>query len=104
MTYNIKQFNTKEDYLTYRKEWKILYKTLSQEIRDTKNLVKNGMRNGDYMYREQWKREGLRSKATVMLVELSEAKENAQASYLHFKEQDEAKARSSNEHRELEAA
>lgn len=98
------KFTTKQEYLTYRSNWKAQYKQLSQDIRDLKfcrafpqanrfNDPKNVER-----YREiekrlfnnantcvEWKLEQARSKATQMLEELKEAKVEAQRQYLHAK-------------------
>ena len=40
MTNRIKTFNSREEYLKYRAEWKVEYKRLSAEIRETKKQRK----------------------------------------------------------------
>ena len=93
-------FTNRETYLAYRSEWKAQYKQLSQDIRDLKfcrafpqakrfENPKNVER-----YREiekrlfnnpntcvEWKLIKYRSKSTAMLVELKEAKIEAQRKY-----------------------
>lgn len=98
-TYNT--FETKEEYLQYRMEWKAAYKELSQTIRDFKFCnwyeslgEKRKSPEGDIRYAalkakynvNWWYVGGLKAKAKAMLQELKEAKLRAQEQYLKQKE------------------
>ena len=75
---NIK-FNSKETYLAYRSNWKAEYKLLSEEIREWKLDIRNTHCPSSYQY------SGLREykdKATLMLMELKESKQEAQRQYI----------------------
>ena len=85
-------FKTREEYLSYRKEWKEKYGALSQDIRDLKNKrkqfkwqyrtkgdttskrrIKIG-ENPNYDSSAGWQVFDLKYAATAMLEELAEAK------------------------------
>jgi hypothetical protein len=95
------EFKTKEEYLAYRSEWKAEYKQLSQDIRDLKfcrNFPQANRFNNPAnvkRYREiqkrlfnnvntnvYWVLEEKKRKATDMLEQLKEAKQEAQRQYL----------------------
>jgi len=94
-------FNTKEEYLAYRSEWKAQYKELSQQIRDYKFCRWfTSVRNPDRItpelearFKKLVAKHGnkfyyvapLQKKATAMLEELKEAKQEAQRQYLAAK-------------------
>ncbi len=85
-------FKTREEYLTYRAEWKARYKDISREIRDMKKSRKQFIweyrvkgdttsqrrtkvgSNPNYDYSAHWKVHVFKDKATALLEELAEAK------------------------------
>lgn len=98
------KFNSKEEYLAYRSEWKAEYKQLSKDIRDIKfarnfpvarrfDIGANVRRYWEIEKRlldnpntsAEWKLIDLRTKAYWMLEELKSAKIRAQEQYLAAK-------------------
>lgn len=81
------EFKTKEEYLQYRNDWKDEYKQVSANIRELKNDIRNLQREGNPnvgIY--QSSREKHRKQATLMLIELKLAKEEAHKQYLAAKD------------------
>jgi len=90
-------FNSKETYLQYRAIWKQRYAALSQVIRDLKYCRKYSSIGTDryneikkqhetvYGFFAQHLAWRYRQQAAAMLVELKEAKEEAQRQYLESK-------------------
>lgn len=78
------QFNTKEEYLAYRSEWKAEYKQLSKTIRDERIQIRSqrGIESSQY-----WYLKNLREQATAMLEERRTSKVRAQEHYLASKAQ-----------------
>ena len=79
-------FNSKETYLAYRSEWKANYKTLSQEIHELRNEIKETQRAKGYAGSMQYTLIKLRAKATAMIEERKASKVEAQRQYLVAKE------------------
>lgn len=75
-------FNTREEYLAYRAEWKANYKALSAEIRQLKLEIKNKDRAGEPVGALPYKLRASQERATLMLQELKEAKQLANQQYL----------------------
>lgn len=68
-------FNDRASYLAYRADWKADYRALSEEIRQTKRLIRNIYAEGRRLPSgEQSDRSYLGLRATKMLEELKEAK------------------------------
>lgn len=98
------KFTNKEEYLAYRSNWKAEYKELSQQIRDYKFCrwfvsLKNPKRITSELeerFKKLVAKHGnrfyyvypLKQKATAMLAELKEAKQEAQRQYLATKAQE----------------
>jgi hypothetical protein len=103
------QFTNKDEYLTYRANWRIQYKQLTRDIRDLKfcRAFPHAKRFEDYAgknverYREiekrlfnnpntcvEWKLIQYRAKATAMLEERKASKIEAQRQYLAAMEQE----------------
>lgn len=68
-------FTNKEEYLAWRKEWKEMYKSLSQQIREAKHARNNAFRNKDVnAYKHQYEICGLKENATCWLEIRKESK------------------------------
>ncbi|MFP5432708.1 MAG: hypothetical protein ACLGIM_06260, partial [Alphaproteobacteria bacterium] len=67
-------FNSRETYLAWRRAWRQTYRALSQEIRDLKQTIKNGMRHGEHMGAEQFALRTARSDAALMMITRLDAK------------------------------
>jgi len=76
------EFNSKEEYLAYRSEWKGEYKKISQFIRDLKAEIRDAQRNRKYAGDMQNSLRAWREHATLMLSELKASKEEAQRQYM----------------------
>lgn len=74
------KFNTKEEYLAYRSEWRAEYKQLSQNIRALKAETRKSCHN--ITWEEALKLWKLKKKATEMLTERKESKIESQRQYL----------------------
>lgn len=79
MTYN---FNSRETYIEFRRQWKAEYRQISKDIRDTKDAMKKAQRDGEYRAANlQAEREILRKEARQMIEALHEAKAEVQRQY-----------------------
>lgn len=76
-------FNSRETYLEFRRDWKAAYRDLSSQIRETKVAMKEAQKSGQESRASslQLEREMLRRKARKMLALLVEAKVEAQRQY-----------------------
>jgi len=84
-------FTDRETYIAWRSEWRGEYRLLSQDIRQTKLAIKNGMRQGIPVHREQWDLTAKQAHATSMLEERVASKLEAGRQY-QAKETDDARA------------
>lgn len=71
------KFNTREEWIKWRQEWRQSYKKMSSEIRDMKYKVKDLMKNKKYAGNEQKKLVYMRRAAHKMNTALKKAKEEA---------------------------
>ncbi len=72
-------FTNRKTYLEYRADWKARYKELSEEIRETRAAIKTS--DQDRASVLQAEKAMLRRKANRMMLELTEAKLEAQRQY-----------------------
>src|SRR5687767_2449948 len=79
-------FQTKAEYLEFRRCWKAHYAALSQSIRGLKALVRATMRQREYAGKQQSEVHSLAAEATVQLRMLEAAKQEANRQYLAAKE------------------
>ena len=81
-------FTTRNEYLAYRADWKNNYKILSQDIRDTREAIKQAYANNnqDRASILQYQKSELRKTARKMMEELADAKVEAQRQYEAQKE------------------
>lgn len=77
-----KLFQGKEQYLAWRRQWKIDYSLLSDEIRRTKLEIKEKMRDRSYAGTDQNRLRDLRRLAYDSIELLRAAKMEAQRQYL----------------------
>lgn len=70
-------FQTKADYLEFRRCWKASYATLSQSIRRLKASVKAIMRGREYAGKQQGELQVHKAEATAQLLMLKAAKAEA---------------------------
>lgn len=89
MTFN---FNSRETYIAFVRNWKAEYATNSEAIRDLKREIKELQKADEYAGDQQMRREYLRRAQRKLLVERQESKEEAQRQYLAAKEANQAKA------------
>lgn len=78
-------FQNKEQYLDFRRLWKQNYATLSTTIRAQKALIKATMRRREYAGKLQSEAHNLSTVATVELLMLKAAKQEANRQYLAAK-------------------
>lgn len=76
------KFDSRETYQQWVKQWKLEYKELSVLIRETKKIIANGQKNGEYMGNKMMSREFLRLRARNMLQSRADGKEESQRQYL----------------------
>src|SRR5690242_2419152 len=74
-------FQTKAEYLEFRRCWKASYTTLSQSIRGLKASVKVTMRQREYAGEQQKELHVRRAEATVQMLMLAAAKLEASRQY-----------------------
>jgi hypothetical protein len=79
-------FNSREQYLEFRRHWKTSYASLSQSIRNLKALVSATQRQREHAGKLQSELCLLRSQATFQLLMLRAAKREACRQYLAHKE------------------
>jgi len=78
-------FRSKEQYLIFKRLWKENYAELSRTIRDRKQQVKSTMRKREYAGKLQRELHELKAQATMQLLMLKAAKQEAQRQYLAAK-------------------
>jgi len=74
-------FQTKAEYLDFRRYWKSNYAALSLSIRGLKVSIKAAMRRHEYAGKQQSEAHHGRLEATVQLLMLSSAKREASRQY-----------------------
>lgn len=74
-------FETREEYLEYRSEWKSKYMENSEQIRELKRCIKQAQKSGNCAARLQSQREYLRSVQRNLMFELVQAKIRASEQY-----------------------
>ena len=74
-------FQTKEQYLEFRRCWKENYAALSESIRGLKALIKATMQKAEYAGKHQSELRPLKAEATVQLLMLRSAKQEANRQY-----------------------
>jgi hypothetical protein len=79
-------FQKKEEYLEFRRFWKLNYAELSATIRNEKTLIKTTMRNREYAGKLQSDTLHLGALATMQLLMLQAAKHEANRQYLAAKQ------------------
>jgi hypothetical protein len=79
-------FQTKAEYLEFRRCWKANYAALSQSIRGLKASVKATMRQREYAGKQQGELHVRGAEATVQLLMLKSAKAEASRQYLAARE------------------
>jgi hypothetical protein len=75
-------FQTREQYLDFRRQWKASYAALGKTIRETKELIKATMRKREYAGPHQVQLHALKQDATVQLSMLQTAKQEAGRQWL----------------------
>lgn len=75
-------FQNKEQYLDFRRLWKLNYAALSATIRNHKASIKATMRKREYAGKLQTEARHLSAEATAQLLMLTEAKREANRQYL----------------------
>jgi len=82
-------FNDRESYLAFRREWKDTYLALSAEIRETKNYIVSEMKAGNYRNYSaaQYKLVGLQEDARTMMETVEAAKVEANRQWLESHKQ-----------------
>lgn len=75
-------FQNKQQYLDFRRLWKQNYAELSATIRAQKALIKATMRKREYAGKHQSETHKLSTEATVQLLMLKAAKQEANRQYL----------------------
>jgi hypothetical protein len=75
-------FQTREQYLDFRRHWKANYAALSKSLRDTKELIKATMRKREYAGNHQIRLHALKQDASVQLSMLQGAKQEANRQWL----------------------
>jgi hypothetical protein len=81
-------FTDRATYLAFRKQWKINYAELSNEIRDTRAAIRTAYAEGrdTRAFALQSTKAGLRRDARYLLSDLADAKKEAQRQYLAERE------------------
>ena len=74
-------FETREEYLKYRSEWKSKYMENSEQIRELKQCIKQTQKSGNCAARLQSQREYLRCVQHNLMFELIQAKIRASEQY-----------------------
>ncbi len=75
-------FNSRDSYLAFRREWKTSYRELSKIIRDLKRTIVCKMKDGEYAGYDQNRLRDAQHDANAMLECLKAAKEEAQRQYV----------------------
>jgi hypothetical protein len=79
-------FNSREQYLEFRRQWKENYATLSRSLRELKRLTSTTMRQREYAGKLQAEVRALKAQATLQLLLLTAAKLEACRQYLAQKQ------------------
>jgi len=79
-------FQNREQYLEFRRLWKLNYAALGMLIRTQKALIKSTMQHHEYAGELQRETLKLRAEATVQLSMLNEAKQEANRQFLAAKQ------------------
>jgi hypothetical protein len=74
-------FQTRTEYLEFRRLWKINYSALSQSIRELKASIKASMRHREYAGKQQSELHFRKTEATVQLLMLKGARLEAGRQY-----------------------
>lgn len=75
-------FHSKEQYLTFRRQWKENYAALSSAIRSQKSDIKAILRKGEYAGVLQGNTHNLKREATKQLLMLQAARQEANRQFL----------------------